>query len=215
MRLPVVGWFSYLSLNIAIDLATRVQLADFAALGFAQTTDLLARFIYLTFMLTIACFALMRRRPVSSAPGLLPKVTAFFGSFLIIGFAVFPAHETATSLDMVENLASILLIIAGDALAIYVMCFLGRSFSIMPEARRLVTGGPYRFFRHPLYLAEEVAIIGVWLRVASPTSAVFLICHALLQVMRMRFEEAALTEAFPEDYAEYCAKTARIIPGLY
>jgi len=33
----------------------------------------------------------------------------------------------------------------------------------MPEARKLVTRGAYRFVRHPLYVAEEVAIIGTFL----------------------------------------------------
>jgi protein-S-isoprenylcysteine O-methyltransferase Ste14 len=38
--------------------------------------------------------------------------------------------------------------------------------------------------------------------------------HLALQIARMRNEEAVLAHAFPE-YASYCARTARIVPGVY
>ena len=44
---------------------------------------------------------------------------------------------------------------------------LGRSVSVMPEARRLVVQGLYRRIRHPLYLAEEIATIGCFLQFRS------------------------------------------------
>jgi protein-S-isoprenylcysteine O-methyltransferase Ste14 len=53
------------------------------------------------------------------------------------------------------------LLLGGNALAVLVLVQLGRSFSIMAEARRLVTSGVYRWVRHPLYLAEELAVIGI------------------------------------------------------
>jgi len=42
-------------------------------------------------------------------------------------------------------------------LAVYGLLYLSRSLSIIPEVRRLVTGGPYRVVRHPLYAAEILA----------------------------------------------------------
>ena len=56
---------------------------------------------------------------------------------------------------------STLLLLGGNALAVLVLVQLGRSFSVMAEARRLVTSGVYRWVRHPLYLAEELAVIGI------------------------------------------------------
>jgi protein-S-isoprenylcysteine O-methyltransferase Ste14 len=61
--------------------------------------------------------------------------------------ALFPRHDLSIGL----NLLSAGLIVVGHLLAVYALAWLGRSFSIMAEARRLVTDGPYAVVRHPLY----------------------------------------------------------------
>jgi protein-S-isoprenylcysteine O-methyltransferase Ste14 len=91
---------------------------------------------------------------------------------------------------------------------------LGRSLSIMPEARRLVMSGPYRFVRHPLYAAEEIAILGVWLQFMSWPATAILAGHFIIQLWRLGFEEAVLRESFAE-YDAYARQTARLIPGIY
>src|SRR5437868_6839092 len=50
---------------------------------------------------------------------------------------------------------------AGLAYSVWARAFLRRSFAIIPQARRLVTGGPYRLSRHPVYLGEIATAIGV------------------------------------------------------
>jgi len=92
-----------------------------------------------------------------------------------------------------------------------VLRWLGRAFSIMPEARRLVTHGPYRVVRHPLYICEEVAVIGVFIQVLSPLAVFIFIMHAVFQVRRMLNEETVLEGTFPE-YADYARRTPRLIP---
>jgi protein-S-isoprenylcysteine O-methyltransferase Ste14 len=91
---------------------------------------------------------------------------------------------------------------------------LGRSFSIMAEARRLVTDGPYAIVRHPLYLAEQIAILGAFIQFASPWAVVIVVVQFGCQVQRMRNEESVLLLSFP-DYAAYKERTARLIPGLW
>jgi protein-S-isoprenylcysteine O-methyltransferase Ste14 len=84
----------------------------------------------------------------------------------------------------------------------------------MAEARRLVTTGPYRFVRHPLYLFETVASLGILLQFLSVYAVLVFIGYMLIQLQRMKNEEAVLEKTFPE-YKDYRAKTARVIPAIY
>jgi protein-S-isoprenylcysteine O-methyltransferase Ste14 len=102
----------------------------------------------------------------------------------------------------------------GTALAAYVLTQLGRSFSVMAEARRLVTSGVYGIVRHPLYLAEEIAVLGLAVQFLSHRTLLLFAVHAGFQLRRIQNEEATLIKAFPE-YGAYKAKTVRLIPGVY
>jgi protein-S-isoprenylcysteine O-methyltransferase Ste14 len=107
-----------------------------------------------------------------------------------------------------------MLSLAGLVFAIVSLASLGRSFGIFPEARRLVTHGPYRWVRHPLYLAEITGALGGLLSsISIPTVAPFAV-FVVLQYWRAMYEERALVQAFPE-YAEYARKTWRILPGIH
>jgi protein-S-isoprenylcysteine O-methyltransferase Ste14 len=111
-------------------------------------------------------------------------------------------------------------VLSGDLVAVVFCAWLlvsvlslGRCFGVLPEARGLVTRGPYRFVRHPVYLGEIGACAG--LTIAAPTygnAAIFAVL-VIAQNVRMRLEERALTQAFPQ-YEEYAASTPRLIPGL-
>jgi len=93
-----------------------------------------------------------------------------------------------------------------------VLRWLGKSFSILAEARRLVTEGPYRVVRHPLYICEGIATVGVMLQVISPLAVLIIIVFATIQYRRMINEEKILTSAFPE-YRAYAARTPLVIPA--
>ena len=112
------------------------------------------------------------------------------------------------------DMTSTVLLLAGNYLCVVVLLHLGRSISIMAEARRLVTSGPYGVIRHPLYLAEQVAIIGIFLQFLSWQAALVLLAHFIFQIRRMLNEERVLTETFPE-YRDYANRTARLIPGVW
>ncbi len=96
--------------------------------------------------------------------GALPRVVAVCGTFLGNGFLYLRAVQLTLP---VQALADIL-IIAGTIGALVAASRLGGSFSLMPEARKLVTTGPYAVIRHPLYLAEMVGILGLVLQFEQP-----------------------------------------------
>ena len=88
---------------------------------------------------------------------------------------------------------------------------LGRCFGVLPEARGLVTRGPYRVVRHPMYVGELGLCLGLVIAAPSAWNAGVFAVFALAQATRMRLEERALTNEFPE-YARYATSTARFIP---
>jgi protein-S-isoprenylcysteine O-methyltransferase Ste14 len=158
----------------------------------------------------LAASVIIRARPERRADGLEPRVSAMLGTFSILAVVLFPRRELSLTGEMLATL----LLLGGNALAVLVLLQLGRSFSIMAEARQLVTAGVYRWVRHPLYLAEELAVIGIVLQFLSLSTALLLAAQIAFQLRRMRNEERVLGETFPE-YADYKERTAMLLPGVY
>ncbi len=108
---------------------------------------------------------------------------------------------------------AIALMVAGTVLAFWSAWYLGRSFSLLPQARELVTTGPYRYVRHPIYLGGLLITVGeIWLRF-SPLVVALNIVFVAAQIVRLRYEEVILARTFPE-YAAYREKTSALIPGI-
>jgi len=105
------------------------------------------------------------------------------------------------------------LTLMGTLLAFWSAWHLGTNFSLLPQARRLITTGPYRFVRHPIYLGGLLITIGeVWWRF-SPLVIVLNVLFVAAQIVRLRYEEQVLIRAFPE-YEAYRSRTSALIPGI-
>ncbi len=189
--------------RLLLEPAITVTQAQFAASAASSA----ARII---FMSLIVVLFLIRKPPVSKAAGLQPRVSALTGTFLLMALVLLPPPEPTLS----QSILGLTLVATGSAFCVIAISYLGRSFSIMAEARELVTHGPYAFVRHPLYLAEEIAVLGAIVIFFSLPAVLLLFVHVAIQLQRMRNEEAVLRQAFPE-YAAYAARTSRVIPGVY
>jgi protein-S-isoprenylcysteine O-methyltransferase Ste14 len=210
MRLPLLGW-SLLCATVQIaGLSQYLHAAQSARFDAVFAIHIAMRLSTLGFLMLLAATVLLRARPQDKAQGVEPRISALIGSFLIYAIPFFPRCD----LPLTAGLVSTVLVLFGSVAAIVALAQLGRSFSIMAEARRLVTSGPYRWVRHPLYLAEELAIIGLALQFASLWTALLLAGQIAFQLRRMHNEEAVLARTFSQ-YAEYRARTARLIPGIY
>jgi len=211
MRLPILLYNGAILIREIKGLAAWIALQPIPfPITLASATVLASRVALILFLALLMGFHLVRRRPIAKARGLLPRLVAIVGTTLTLAIVLLDRTPGSIALD----LASAVLILAGNYMSIVVVMSLGRSLSIMPEARRLVMSGPYRFVRHPLYAAEEIAVLGVWLQFMSWPATAILVGHFIVQLWRLSFEEAVLRESFPE-YDAYARKTARLVPGLY
>ncbi|MHB8572688.1 MAG: methyltransferase family protein [Candidatus Dormibacteria bacterium] len=172
--------------------------------------DFLNRLLGAAFMGLLVGLYVTRPRPVRSTHTARAGLTAFTGSFILL-LVPFLSALRGGGLRLV---AADALQAAGIAVSVGALLWLRRNFSILPEARRLVTGGPYRLVRHPVYLGELVAAAGLLLPRLDLTSAAIGLVFLSAQLGRMRLEEAVLGAAFPE-YAGYAARTRRLVPFLW
>jgi protein-S-isoprenylcysteine O-methyltransferase Ste14 len=108
-------------------------------------------------------------------------------------------------------LVATVLVVGGTAFTMYALRHLGRHFGVVSDVRGLVTSGPYRWVRHPLYAGETITTIGLVLAVATPFTVTAFAIGFGLQVWRARVEEQSLTAAFPE-YRDYASQTPMLIP---
>jgi protein-S-isoprenylcysteine O-methyltransferase Ste14 len=214
LELTVNRWFDW-----AARAAVVVVFVAFALIGVAGIPRLLpldsihkllvvaASIANVLFVSLVAATTITRLVPIKKSKGIEPRISALLGTFLCTTIAMLPKAE----LGPIWSVVSTMLILLGTSLSFVVLRWLGKSFSILAEARHLVTEGPYRMVRHPLYLCEGVALVGVTLQVLSPLAVVIAIAAVMVQCRRMINEEAILKKAFPE-YRAYAAKTSFLIP---
>jgi protein-S-isoprenylcysteine O-methyltransferase Ste14 len=112
----------------------------------------------------------------------------------------------------------VLLFVAGGALRLWPVFVLGRRFSglvAIQPGHTLVTSGVYGVIRHPSYLGFLVNALG---RGLAFRAGIGVLLTALLVpplLARIGAEERLLRTQFGDEYGAYCARTSRLIPGLY
>lgn len=135
----------------------------------------------------------------------------FLGAFLLLRVVHGESLAIQSSVLKGVGLAVVLL---GLGLAVWARVYLGRNWG-MPMTQRaepeLVTSGPYRFVRHPIYSGILLATLGTalavnlfWLVALASIGAYF--------VYSARVEERNMVESFPEAYPSYRAHTKMLIP---
>jgi protein-S-isoprenylcysteine O-methyltransferase Ste14 len=164
-----------------------------------------------------------RRRSLDTRPGhgrgdrvpLLANLTAFGLLFpSLLAFRGTPEGYAALLLA----LTGCLLAVAGAALVLRSRMELGPAWSLVPmadQATGLVTTGPYRLVRHPIYLGLSMLAMGEALAFASwPALLVVLAGIVPTFLWRSSAEEKLLTATLGERYARYRKQAKMIIPGL-
>ena len=203
----------------AYDLITRylgalwfLVLADFMALGAynePRTLAAVGKSCLVIFYLMLWLLMVTRPLAKSQIQGFLPRLAAFVGTYMPWTIGFFPRSDSTLLI-----LLSAICLISGMVLAIISVSFLGRAFSLIPQARKIVQSGPYYWLRHPLYTAEELAIFGTLLQFLSPVTVAIFMVHIAMQICRITYEERLLRQTFPA-YDMYAATTWRLVPYVW
>jgi protein-S-isoprenylcysteine O-methyltransferase Ste14 len=204
-RIVVTGIF------VLLAVATSLQAVEACGSAIAETTARTVVVAAYSLLKTgivgaFSLFVLVRRpsRRPSRDPVALVSCAAAIGALVALRH---PGGEVGTPLVLAGEVVA--LVACGWLLASVLS--LGRCFGVLPEVRGLVTTGPYGVVRHPVYLGELGAVAGLVLAAPTAWNACMGVGFWAAQSIRMRLEERALTEEFPE-YRDYAERTPRLIP---
>jgi protein-S-isoprenylcysteine O-methyltransferase Ste14 len=136
---------------------------------------------------------------------------AFTGTFSAIGASFLPGGSRHEGLVLTADIVAT----AGLAYSVWGLAYLRRSFSILPEARRLVSGGPYSLSRHPVYLGEVVTAVGINLATGGWLNALAVGYFITCELLRIRWEERVLSRTFPDEYPAYARRVPRYLPNPF
>jgi protein-S-isoprenylcysteine O-methyltransferase Ste14 len=171
---------------------------------------ILSSILLLAFLWFQVVLFFVRQLPSRKSESLVVKIVALLGSQSVALISLLHMVDVALPMQIV----SLIITLIGLSGSCYALWYLGRAFSILPEARVLVVRGPYRFIRHPLYFFETLAFFGISLSFEQPLAMMLVLLVITAQIIRMGYEERVLSAQFPA-YAEYARNTARLIPHLY
>jgi protein-S-isoprenylcysteine O-methyltransferase Ste14 len=153
-----------------------------------------------------------RRGRVSWSREVFIRIVIVVVVIVLVHFGAFRGHGTNT--NAWRAALGLVLFALGLGLAIWARIHLGRNWG-MPMTRKqepeLVTGGPYRLVRHPIYsgillagAGSAIALGPTWL-IAVGLAAIYFVYSAVV-------EERLLTEQFPDDYPAYKRSTKMLVP---
>jgi protein-S-isoprenylcysteine O-methyltransferase Ste14 len=108
--------------------------------------------------------------------------------------------------------------VGSGGLLIWTFRSLGHNLTDTVVTRRnatLVTDGPYRWVRHPFYLAFAMAVVANTLITANVYLAITGTAAFLAIVARTSIEESKLIDRFGQDYVDYMRQTGRFLPRIH
>ena len=143
------------------------------------------------------------------------NVAAF--ALFVCSLVIFPSGSQGSRALMLA-LSGCVVVLAGVALVFWSRAELGSAWSFLPKAdvdTGLVTTGPYRRVRHPIYLGLTLLATGTALALGSWPALLIVSCAVVPTfAWRARAEEIQLSREFGERFAAYRERTRMIIPYL-
>jgi protein-S-isoprenylcysteine O-methyltransferase Ste14 len=179
------------------------------------------------------------RRRIGRSPNLKPRGSKerllWLGWFIVIltwifqpillkspsadksGLWTLPAGLWSALLSPITLVGGLVLVLGGYACTLWCYRAMGVSWRIgvnKSEKNALVTVGPYRSIRHPIYGFQIVMLAGALLLIPTVLSLAILVFHFICVLVKAADEEAYLLTVHGESYKEYMSRTGRLFPKL-
>jgi protein-S-isoprenylcysteine O-methyltransferase Ste14 len=174
------------------------------------------------------------RKHIGRAPNLKPRGAKeqllWLGWLLVIaawmgqGFLVKAASDSAWRqlsgqfLHAPGLALGVALTLAGYAGTIWCYVIMGDAWRVgidRAEKNSLVTRGPYRVVRHPIYLFQVVMLAGAVLLLPTVIAVLALLVHLVCVLIKAVDEEKYLLTVHGETYRAYLARTGRLFPKFF
>jgi protein-S-isoprenylcysteine O-methyltransferase Ste14 len=164
----------------------------------------------------VAAFSMRRGGHASWSRELRIRAVLVVIVIVLVRLGVFRGHHGVDT-DPWREVIGLVLFALGLAFAVWARLHIGRNWGT-PMTRKndpeLVTSGPYRFVRHPIYsgillagIGTVVALSWFWLVVVG-LAAIYFVSSATV-------EERYLSEQFPDAYAAYRRSTKMLVPFVF
>jgi protein-S-isoprenylcysteine O-methyltransferase Ste14 len=201
---------------VMVPLAALVLAIDILSLIYRRQGSGVAGLLgYVGEVLAIVFYAVLiwcylRRNPaVATSTSATAHVAAVVATWLPFALPFLHGRPAGSGRQAVADV----LLVCGMAWSIWSLRTLGRNVSVLAQARDVVSDGPYRWVRHPLYTGEIVSVLGIALAMNSVAALGCWLGLFGLQVYRAMREEQVLLQALPA-YALYRTSTAALLPGV-
>lgn len=184
----------------------------------------LLRFLWIV-MIAYWTISALRAKKVATQESLPIRILAYWLPLVIAIYLLGPGEwfgHTLIRENFVEHtntvgVIGLMLAAAGAILAIWSRYLLGRNWSVSVQKKQdheLISNGPYKFVRHPIYSGLLLLFIGNALIVGDYRAIIAVIIVFLSFWYKLRKEERWMTEAFGAAYVEYAKGTRTLVPWI-
>ena len=138
--------------------------------------------------------------------------------YMVLSFTVsiFISFLDPTEIPVSKEVGTVLLV-CGSLIFLYVIFYSRSGFfgETEPKLNFLITKGPYRFCRHPLYLSFIIIALGINLMLKSALGIAFTFALSIPSaVYRGKIEDRLLRRKFGEEWENYADKVGFLFPKL-
>jgi protein-S-isoprenylcysteine O-methyltransferase Ste14 len=130
-----------------------------------------------------------------------------------------PVVLLSGNIGIVFSACTVALAVGSVWLIAFAVSTLGKQWAVaarLIEGHKLITAGPYRFVRNPIYTGMLGMLVATGLAMEHWTALIVAVVLFMVGlVVRVRSEEKLLRAAFGEEFEEYAKRVPAVLPGIY